>query len=78
MTTEDMIKILPDDPIGVKVVVYNEDMIVGMQKILENIRGFDYSMNIEIITREQLLSFDNRLNVFIDPMVYDHIGNGLN
>jgi hypothetical protein len=57
-------------------VVYNEDMIPSAKKLIESIRGKEYLQKFVNVVSIDNQDKDRNCTVYLDPLLYNYLGNG--
>jgi hypothetical protein len=66
---------LPDDD-GKQIVwiVYNNDMVKGTMRLIEELRGEEFLRKVKVVSRMNSSKYNGRIH--FDPTLHDLLGNG--
>jgi len=77
--TYELINKLPENPEQlITWIVYNKDMIKSAETLISQIRGEEYMNKVEVVSLgdEDVRKNKNPLSVYLDPQLFNYIGNG--
>lgn len=77
--TYELINKLPENPEQlITWIVYNKDMIKSAETLISQIRGEEYMNKVEVVSLgdEDVRKNKNPLNVYLDPQLFNYLGNG--
>jgi hypothetical protein len=77
--TYELINKLPENPEQlITWIVYNQDMVKSAETLISQLRGEDYMNKVEVVSLDDDKFKKNRnpLSVYLDPQLFNYIGNG--
>lgn len=77
--TYKLINKLPENPEHlITWIVYNQDMVKSAESLISRLRGEDYMNKVEVVSLDdnKFKKNINPLSVYLDPQLFDYIGNG--
>jgi len=77
--TYELINKLPENPEQlITWIVYNKDMIKSAETLISQIRGEEYMNKVEVVSLgdKDVRKNKNPLSVYLDPQLFNYIGNG--